>query len=63
MDKQEILARIELIITHPTTSEEDKVTLKLGCELLRQAITREQIIKAIEFLAAIIGIAAPLLAH
>ena len=47
MDKQEILARIELIITHPTTSEEDKVTLKLGCELLRQAITREQIIKGL----------------
>lgn len=58
MDKQEILARIELIIDNPAISDEDKIALKQGCELTKKAITQEQIIQAIEFLAAILGIAA-----
>ena len=62
MDNKEILARIELIIDHPTTREEDKVALKLGCDLIKNAITQEQIIHAIEFLAAILGITAFILA-
>lgn len=58
MDKQEILARIELIIDNPAIRDEEKVVLKQGCDLIRNAITREQIIHAIELLAAIAGIAA-----
>ena len=58
MDKQEILIRIELIIDNPITREEDKIVLKQGCDLIKKAITREQIKQAIEFLAAILGIAA-----
>jgi hypothetical protein len=63
MDKQEIIARIELIIANPATREEDKVVLKQGCDLIRKAITQEQIIQAIEFLAAIVEIAAFVLIH
>jgi hypothetical protein len=32
--------------------------MKQGCELIKQAITREQIMHAIKFLAAIVAIAA-----
>jgi len=58
MDKQDLLARIELIIANPATPNEDKIALKQGCDLIKKAITREQIKNAIEFLAAIAGIAA-----
>lgn len=58
MDKKEILARIELIIANPAIPNEDKIALKQGCDLVKNAITREQIKHAIEFLAAIAGIAA-----
>jgi TusA-related sulfurtransferase len=58
MDKQEIIARIEVIIDDPATKNDDKIALKQGCELIRQASTREQIAHAIEFLAAILAIAA-----
>jgi hypothetical protein len=58
MDKLEIIARIELMIDDPATKNEDKITLKQGCELIKQARTREQIVYAIEFLAAIVAIAA-----
>lgn len=63
MDKEEILARIELIIDSSATKDEDKIALKQGCDLIKKAITREQIIQAIEFLAACIGIAAFVLTH
>jgi hypothetical protein len=56
MDKFEILARIELIIANPGTQNEEKIVLKQGCDLIKKAITREQITQAIEFLAAIAGL-------
>jgi hypothetical protein len=58
MDKQEILARIELIIASLAIPNEDKIALKQGCDLIRKAITREEIIQAIIFVSAIAGIAA-----
>lgn len=58
MDKNEIISRIEVIIDYPTTCKEDKVALKEACNKLSTAISREDIIKAIELLAAILGIGA-----
>lgn len=62
MDFQDLLARIEIIIDKPSTCDEDKIALKESCALIKKAITREEIKHNIEFLAAVLGIAAFILA-
>jgi transcriptional regulator with XRE-family HTH domain len=57
MYTDDLLARIEVIIDDPATTPENKIALKEGCRLIKNAITIDDVVKAIEFVAAVAGIA------
>jgi len=52
-----IIGQLEQIRQAPSTTEENKVAIDEACRILRANPTSEMIIKAIQLLAAIAGIA------